>query len=74
MTLWAGLINVLLCTSPVNKHLARVRFGRCPLPAIGSGTSSLFDLIVTRSDKVVAQGSNPPPRQKRQKRNPPGVG
>ena len=60
MTLWAGLINVLLCTSPVNKHLARVRFGHCPLPAIGSGTSSLFDLIVTRSDKVVAQGSNPP--------------
>ena len=65
--------NILLCTSPINKHLARVRFWRCPLPAIESGTSSLFKLIVTRSDKVVAQGSNPT-WQKRQKKNPPGVG
>ncbi len=58
--------DVLLCTSLVNKHLARVRFGRCPLPAIGSGTSSVFDLIVTRSDKVVAQDDKPP-WQNRQK-------
>jgi hypothetical protein len=71
-TLRAGS-NVLLCTLPVNKHLARVRFGRCPLPVIGSGTSSLFDLIIARSDKVVAQGSNPH-WQKSQKKNPLGVG
>jgi len=48
-----------LCNPPVNKHLARVRFGRCLLPAIGSGRAPLLDLIVTRSDKVVAQGNRP---------------
>jgi hypothetical protein len=58
MTLRVGR-DVLFCTSPVKKHLARVRFGRSPLSAIGSGTSSVFDLIVTRSDKVVAQCNNP---------------
>jgi hypothetical protein len=31
----------------------------------------MFDLIVTRSDKVVAQRNNPP-RQNRQTMNPPG--
>jgi hypothetical protein len=51
--------DALLCNSPVNKHLASVRFGRCPLLAIGSGTATMFDLIVTRNDKVVAQGNHP---------------
>ncbi len=46
-----------LCTPPVNKHLAHVRFGRCLLPAIGSGRAPLLDLIVTRSVEAVAQGN-----------------
>ena len=49
--------------SPVNKHLARVRFGLCHLPAFGSGTPFVFDLIITQSDRVVAQGNNPPWRK-----------
>ena len=56
--------NVLLCNSPVNKHLASVRSGRCPLPATESGTSTMFNLVVTRSDNVVAQGNNHPWRKR----------
>lgn len=41
--------DVLLCTPPVNKHLAlaRVWFGRCLLPANREWESAFLDLIVT---------------------------
>ena len=41
-----------------------------PPRAIGSGTSSMFDLIVTRSGKVFAQGNNLPPLAEQAKKEP----
>ena len=69
--------DVLLCNTLVNKHLANVRFGRCPLPApSGVGPQPCSTSLSHGLTRSVALCKNlvTPLAENRLKRNPPGVG